>query len=39
MRIAQAHDNGTVMLVKVADNNSGVVSQTWNIRSVEQRIA
>ena len=39
MRIAQAHDNGTVKLVKVANNNSGAVSQTWNIRNVEPRMA
>jgi len=35
MRIAQVHDNCTVKLVKVADNNGGVVSQTWNIRNTE----
>jgi len=39
MRIAQAHDNGAVKLVKVADNNGRAVSQTWNIRSVEPRMA
>jgi len=36
-RIAQACDN--VKLVKVADNNSGTVSQTWNIRNVEPHMA
>jgi len=39
MRIAQVHDNGTVKLVKVADNNGGAVSQTWNIRNIEPRMA
>jgi len=39
MRIAQACDSGTVKLVKVADNNGGAVSQTWNIRNVEPRMA
>jgi len=39
MRITQAYDNGTVKLVKVADNNGGAVSQTWNIRNIEPRIA
>jgi len=38
MRIAQVHDNGTVKLVKVTDNNGGAVSQTWNIRNVEPRM-
>jgi len=38
MRITQAHDNGTGMLTKVADNG-GAVSQTWNIRNVEPRMA
>jgi len=38
MRIAQVHDNGTVKLTKVADNG-GAVSQTWNIRNVEPRMA
>jgi len=39
MRIAQAFDNGAVKLVKVADKNGGAVSQTWNIRNVEPRMA
>jgi len=39
MRIAQANDNGTVKLVKVADDNGGVVSQTWNILNIEPRMA
>jgi len=39
MRIAQACDNGAVKLVKVADNNSRAVSQTWNIRNIELRMA
>jgi len=39
MRIAQVNDNGTVKLVKVADNKGGAVSQTWNIRNVEPRMA
>jgi len=39
MRITQAHDNGTVKLVKVVDNNGGAVSQTWNIRNIEPRMA
>jgi len=39
MRITQVHDNATVKLVKVADNNGGAVSQTWNIRNVERRMA
>jgi len=39
MRIAQVHDNGTVKLAKVVDNNSGAVSQTWNIRNIEPRMA
>jgi len=38
MRIAQVNDNGTVKLVKVA-NNGGAVSQTWNIRNDEPRMA
>jgi len=38
MRITQAHDNGTVKLTKVADNG-GAVSQTWNIRNIEPRMA
>jgi len=39
MRITQANDNGTVKLVKVADNNGGAVSQTWNIRNIEPLMA
>jgi len=39
MRITQANDNGTVKLAKVADNNGGAVSQTWNIRNIEPRVA
>jgi len=39
MRIAQVHDSGAVKLVKVADNNGGAVSQTWNTRNVEPRAA
>jgi len=39
MRITQVYDNGTVKLVKVADNNGGAVSQTWNIRNIEPRMA
>jgi len=39
MTIAQVCDNGTVKLVKVADDNGGAVSQTWNIRNVEPRVA
>jgi len=39
MRITQAHDNGTVKLVKVADNNIGAVSQTWNVRNIEPHVA
>jgi len=38
MRTTQACDNGAVKLTKVADNG-GAVSQTWNIRNVEPRIA
>jgi len=38
MRTTQVHDNGTVKLTKVADN-VGAVSQTWNIRNVEPRMA
>jgi len=38
MRITQACNNGTVKLTKVADNG-GAVSQTWNIRNVEPRMA
>jgi len=39
MRITQVHDNGTVKLVKVADNNGAAVSQTWNIRNIETHMA
>jgi len=39
MRIAQANDNGTVKLAKVADDNGGAVSQTWDIRNIEPRMA
>jgi len=39
MRISQACDNGTIKLVKVADNNGGAVSQTWNIRNIEPCMA
>ena len=39
MRITQVYDNGTVKLVKVAENNGGAVSQTWNIRQIEPRKA
>jgi len=39
MRITQVNDNGTVKLIKVADNNGGAVSQTWNIRNIEPRMA
>jgi len=38
MGITQVNDNGIVKLVKVA-NNGGAVSQTWNIRNVEPRMA
>jgi len=38
MRITQVYDNGTVKLVKVA-NNGGTVSPTWNIRNIEPRMA
>jgi len=38
MRITQVNDNGTVKLVKDA-NDGGAVSQTWNIRNVEPRMA
>ena len=38
MKITQVNDNGTVKLVKVA-NDGGAVSQTWNIRNVEPRMA
>jgi len=39
MRITQVYDNSTVKLVKVADNKGGAVSQTWNIRNIEPRMA
>jgi len=39
MRITQVYDNGTVKLVKVTNNNGGAVSQTWNIRNIEPRMA
>jgi len=39
MRITQACDNATVKLVKVADDNGGVVSQTWSIRNIEPCMA
>jgi len=39
MRITQVNDNGTVKLVKIANNNGGAVSQTWNIRNIELRMA
>jgi len=39
MRITQVNDNGTVKLIKVANNNGGAVSQTWNIRNIEPRMA
>ena len=38
MRITQVNDNGTVKFVKVP-NNGGAVSQTWNIRNIEPRMA
>jgi len=38
MRITQVNDNGIVKLIKVADNG-GAVSQTWNIRNIEPRMA
>jgi len=38
MRITQVNDNSTVKLVKAA-NNGGRVSQTWNIRNIEPRMA
>ena len=37
-RITHVYDNGTVRLVKVADNG-GAVSQIWNIRNIEPRKA
>jgi len=36
-RITQVYDNGTVQLVKVADDNGGAVYETWNIRNVNPR--
>ena len=38
MRITQVNDNGTVKLVKVAENNGGAVHQTWNIRNLNPRM-
>jgi len=38
MRVTQVYDNGTVKLTKVTDNG-GAVSQTWNIRKIEPRMA
>jgi len=38
MRITQAYNNCTVKLEKVADTG-GAVSQTWNIRNIEPRMA
>jgi len=38
-RITQVNDNGTVKLIKVADNNGGAVFQTWNIQNIELRMA
>jgi len=38
-RITQGCDNSTVKLAKVADHNGGAVSQTWNIRNIEPRMA
>jgi len=38
-RVTHVYDNGTVRLVKVADNNGGAVSETWNIRNIEPRKA
>ena len=39
MRITQVCDKGAVKLVKVANNNGGAVSQTWNIWNIEPRKA
>jgi len=36
-RTTQAHDNGAVQLVKVADDNGGAVCETWNIRNINLR--
>ena len=36
-RITQVYDNGTVQLVKVADDNGGAVDETWNIQNVNPR--
>jgi len=36
-QITQAHDNGTVQLIKVTDDNGGAVYETWNIRNVNPR--
>jgi len=32
-----AHDNGTVQLIKVADDNGRAICETWNIRNVNPR--
>ena len=39
MRITQVNDNGTVKLIKVSEENGGAVSQTWNIRNIQPRMA
>jgi transposase InsO family protein len=39
MRITQVNDNGTVKLIKVSDDNGGAVTQTWNIRNIQPRMA
>jgi hypothetical protein len=39
MRITQVDDNGTVKLIKVSDENGGAVTQTWNIRNMQPRVA
>jgi hypothetical protein len=39
MRITQVDDNGTVKLIKVSDENGGAVTQTWNIRNIQPRMA
>jgi len=36
-RTTQAHDNGTVQLINVADDNGRAVCETWNIRNVNPR--
>ena len=38
-RVTHAYDNGAVRLEKVANNNGGAVSETWNIRNIEPRKA